>query len=151
LCEALLALLERSAGVACAALGLPDFWKLLLLLWFCEGLVVLRVRRERAGGVVCVELGVWVVLCVEFWVDLECGCWEAFSGSVGRRMESLMNTLVSSMGCLACRRRCHRHQLSQMKTMMSLTKMMTSRMKKTQKRGQRNRLSWATSAKEFYQ
>jgi hypothetical protein len=66
-CEVLLALLERSAGVACAALGLLGFAKLLLLLlWFCEGLVVLRAPRERAGGVVCVELGVWVVLCVEF-------------------------------------------------------------------------------------
>jgi hypothetical protein len=99
-----LAQLERSAGVACAALGLLGFL-MLLLLWFYEELVVLRARRERAGGVVSLELGVWVVLCVEFWVGLGCGCWGVFLESVGRRMERLMNTLVSSMGFLACRRR----------------------------------------------
>jgi hypothetical protein len=133
-CEVLLAWLERSAGEVCAVLGLLGFLMLLLLLWSYEELVMLRVRKVRAGGVVCVELGVWVVLCVESWVGLGCGYWEVFLGSVGRRMESLMNTLVSSMGCLAYRRRCRHQHLSRSKTMTSQTTMSTIRTKRTPSR-----------------
>ena len=98
---ALVAWLERSAEVACAVLEEPGFWQ---LPWSCEGLVVLRAQREHAVGAVSLEAGVWVVLCVESWVGLGCGCWEAFLGS------ALVKASTSSMVCLAChhhRRRRH--------------------------------------------
>ena len=93
-----------------------------MLLWLCEGLVVLRARLERAGVVVSWEAGVLTVLCAEFWEGLGCGYLGEFLGSVGRLEIVLVKALASSMVCLACHRRRRRCQMSQTK------KTMTSRM-----------------------
>ena len=117
--------LERSAEVACAVLEEPGFWQ---LPWSCEGLVVLRAQREHAVGAVSLEAGVWVVLCVESWVGLGCGCWEAFLGSVGRMESALVKASTFSMVCLTGHHHRRRRHLAHLQTRMGTA---STRTKKT--------------------